>query len=224
MMPQSHLWLRRTTDLSYVTFVSDATDLTTYTFSGASIGAVKDRRWIIVIPAGQSNATCTISSVTIGGVTATSIGSQQTGTPNVVIGMHALAVPTGTTADIGVTFSGSVFRCGCAVFSLSSDFAPTTPWDFQSDNTVSANALGVTLSVPALGCAIAASFSFTTSATSHVWTGVTEDYDTTVEANTVGFSGGSFITRPQNTALSITDTISGTPNTSLSALVAASFR
>lgn len=113
--------------LAYQTSAVDPSDLTTYTFSAQAIGtAAADRRVHVGVGATQNSPT--ISSVVIGGVTATQNIATTLGTASTV-GIFTANVPTGTTADVVVTFTGSTNRCGIAVWTstgLTSDAANAT--------------------------------------------------------------------------------------------------
>jgi hypothetical protein len=81
------------------------------TFSGVSFGAASASRRIYVgVTAGSSTNGATISSATIGGVSATiftlkaSGGSFSTGVHNILVA----SVPSGTTGDISITYSAGL--------------------------------------------------------------------------------------------------------------------
>src|SRR3990167_11105596 len=85
-----------------------ATDLTTYTFSAENLGVAASDRFIVVTITGRSSdgGARTIDTVTIGGVTATiNIQIANSGSFN---GIATAAVPTGTTGDIVITWSGTM--------------------------------------------------------------------------------------------------------------------
>lgn len=168
--------------LSYVTNVSSASDLTTYTFAGTSIGTAAEDRFVIVSASLRSTASRTFSSVSIGGTNGTELvkfDSNQT-----CVGIWGLRVTSGTTADIVVTMSAAASRCACgvwAVYGLNS----LTPID-----TASSTASPLALSLDTLpGCAVLAA-TYTGGSTLETWAGLTEDFDTTVEgAHNHGASG-----------------------------------
>lgn len=99
-------------------------DLTTYTFAAQPIGdAAADRR--VHVGVGGSQSIRTISSVTIGGVTATQ-NIQHSGDQASTAAIYTANVPTGTTADVVVVWSGGQQRCGIGIWSstgLTSDAA-----------------------------------------------------------------------------------------------------
>lgn len=105
--------------ITYVTEAGSGTNLTTYTFAATSIGTAAADRVVIVAAGGASGSARTISSVTIGGNTATvAVTQASTSGVGVRCGLYYLAVAAGTTADIVVTFSGSMASCRIATFAM----------------------------------------------------------------------------------------------------------
>jgi hypothetical protein len=103
--------------LEYLDSDTSTTDLTTYTFSGMDFGDANADRKIIVCIQGHANSARSISSVTIGGVTATELVSQA----DASVGGHraaiyGAAVPTGTSGNVVVTFSGSMLRASAHTY------------------------------------------------------------------------------------------------------------
>lgn len=155
---------------------TSTSDLTTYTFSSQALGDAAADRYVAVAVAARSGPTGTISSVTIGGQSATqavTVGSSaQTGD------IWIAAVPSGTTGDVVVTFSTGQARCTIAVYRLTG-IGGVTPDDTDTDTVAAGNVMQLdALSVPANGVAIALVASNTASSISWTWTGLTEDTDT----------------------------------------------
>lgn len=96
--------------LTYITSGQqlNSTSGTSFTFSSVSIGTPSPNRLVIVCIGNNSkSAGKSISGVTIGGVTATAaVNNFQTG-PIQGIGIWYAVVPTGTTGNIAITFSGT---------------------------------------------------------------------------------------------------------------------
>lgn len=135
---------------TFITSTSDENEFfgqSTYTFSSTSIGAASVSR-LVVVTVGFCDRTGTgrtISSATIGGVTATintQINDAASTAPGVAI-IQAV-VPTGTSGDIVINFSGSIHSCGIGVFALY-DLISTTPTD--SDETITGVLLFTTGSI-----------------------------------------------------------------------------
>lgn len=112
--------------VSYVTVVSSTTDASTYTFNSTNIGIADATRLVVVCIATNSGSVRTINRVTINGATATLIQKSDGGSLNSKAGMYALAVPTGTTADIVVNMSNTEGRCIVHVYALY-NLTSTTP-------------------------------------------------------------------------------------------------
>jgi hypothetical protein len=172
-----------TTSITYVTTVADTSDTTTYTFSSASLGAAHDDRMIIVgIHSRKAGAVSSISSVSVGGVSATIVlQNWNTITNSNVAAIAIAAVPTGTTGDIVVTFADTMLRCAVGIWRAFG--IELTAYDSDSSD---ASDPTVNLDVPA-GFVIAVAT--TNASTSTTWTGVTENYDTVLETF-VSTSGG----------------------------------
>jgi hypothetical protein len=135
-----------------------AADSTTFTFAAQPIGTASATRRVIVGTVQGLTSAVTASSVTIGGISASLLKRQVVGNGNAEFWMAT--VSSGTTADVVVTWSSLVGRCGVAIWSvpnLNSD----TPIDTDggtiedaanaSDLTVtteiSANVLGIGMTV-----------------------------------------------------------------------------
>lgn len=165
--------------ITYGTEAGSASNRTTYTFAAASIGAASADRVVIVAAGGSSGSARTISSVTIGGVTA-NVAVTQGSTTSVGgrVGLYYLAVPSGTTADIVVTFSGLMGNCRIATFAMTghaSGAPAATGADGSGTTTFNPNCNVVTGDV-----LICASLS---DGTPCAWTNATEQSDATNEIN-----------------------------------------
>lgn len=94
-------------DLTFLEYKVDGTDLAAYTFANCNLGAADANRMIIVCGNMRSGSVVTLTSVTVQGIAAT-IDKEERNTSNALTSSfiaHAL-VPTGTTGDIVVTWSG----------------------------------------------------------------------------------------------------------------------
>lgn len=105
--------------VTYVTVLGSSSNLFTYTFSGAAIGTASADRLVVVCAMINATSTTTysISSITIGGVSAPIVVSSSLGRNSAIA---YLLVPTGTTANIVVNLSGSGTpgRCAVGVFNV----------------------------------------------------------------------------------------------------------
>ena len=126
---------------------------TTHTFSSQNIGSAAADRYVIVAAAVESGAgTPTITSVTIGGVSATFLVNAANA--NFTRGVLAsLLVTTGTTTTIVInTSTNSVAYM--AVWSKVGGTTPDTPFDTGSDNTITGGSASLTIDYPANGAVL----------------------------------------------------------------------
>lgn len=192
--------------LSFLTSAGSATDLTTYTFSDQTFGTASSDRYIVLTinsrDAGENNPQ--VSSVTIGGVSASIVVQDVNQATNANISAIAIAaVPTGETGDVVITFNTEVLRCVIALYKVT-ELYQTTPSDTDSST---ASSPSVSLDIPAKGFSIATACTASDSGT-FSWTGLTENHDSIVEFLTASSASSEFIS--QQSGLTIT----ATPNTS----------
>lgn len=146
------------------------TDTTSYTFSDFDIGAASSSRVVFVAIAW--NLSSVISSVTIGGVTAT-IDTQTSGACRTAIARAV--VPTGTTATIVVTTNVTTLRLQVAVWSVSGVTVSLADTGIVDGSNL--QAMSTTVTATAGGLIIAAHYP-RGSLGSVTWTNATEDHDT----------------------------------------------
>lgn len=191
----------RVKTITYVGNTSDTSNTDIYTFSGASIGSPRGDRRVHVLVAVDGNAGVDLSSVTVGGVTAT---LNRNATNSSIIGAIATAkLATGTTADIVVTLTGAKLRCNIGVYASTGLTSETAVDSAQSG----VDPGDMTITTVESGFAIA--LCLTNSGTATVaWTGVTENYDTQVES-AMAASGASVATTTTSLNIISTQTNSG---------------
>lgn len=167
-------------DLSYVGTTVSATDASSYTFTDHAIGdAASDRVVVVCVYVIRSGA-MTISDLTIGGNSATSIISQQSNTAAGISAIYALAVASGTTATIVVSLSATSIRGAVSVYRLIGTGGSVTASATGADGTAS-DPQSASLTIPASGAGLAVAGN---TAGTHTWTGATEDHDTLLETST----------------------------------------
>ena len=191
--------LQTAATISLTANATSGADATTYTFSGQSLGtAVSDRKILVGIAGGTSNRT--VSSCTVGGVSATLVKRQQ-GAAQVTAELWIANVPTGTTGDVVVTWSGANDRMGIGVYRLLSSAA---------SSTMGSNALTPTgtIDCPANGVIVGCVCQQGSAPLTFTWTGITEKYDETCEGNTTQ-SGAFDAFATAQTGRTITATPSG---------------
>jgi hypothetical protein len=182
---------------AYVGRVSDSVDRTTYTFTGAGLGTADPTRVVVLCIYKGSNNFTQVSSVTCGGVSCTLVPNTNEDDYGDVI-MAYVSLPTGTTGDIVVTFSGGAVRCSVDIYNLFNLNSPT-PLDGDSNGT----GANLTLTTQADGLVICTASMNTTGSRTFGGTGVTTDVNATVE--TAHQSSGSAIST--TTSLTLTTTV-----------------
>ena len=200
----------------------DAVDATNFTFSTQALGAAHTQRKIAVaIASNSSSSGRTISSVTVGGVSATSIISADGGSTSTnIAAIYLASVPTGTTGDVVVSHSAGMGNCSISLYRLIG--ASSTAHDTGSDIALTGNALSDTMNVVSQGVLIACvDWLGNGAARTTTWTGPTEDVDETIEGNFT-YSSASKLYVTTQTGITITATASGT--LTAAALAIASFK
>jgi hypothetical protein len=192
--------------LSYVATVSDTTDASSYTFTGAAIGTAAADRIVLAVVYFRTTADAAISGVTIGGNAATQVVglANLTAGAGGYVGIWALAVASGTTADIVVTTSANALRCIVDVYKATGINATATATStdnagpYTASPTVAAG--GVSLGAVDAGFATAAA-----------WSGLTERTDAVYESLMLASSASGEFAEAQS-PLSISCTLTGTEN------------
>jgi hypothetical protein len=196
---------------SYQELKTDGDSLSAYTFAAANLGTAEVGRVIIVSITANGNAAKTISSVTIGGVSASILVQQSNGFW--AGGIAAAVVPTGTTGDIVVNLSNTAGAATVGVY-RATGLASVTPIDTDSNTTFS----GLTLTAEGGGFLIALT-THSGSGGTITWANANEDFDTTVADSANRLSGASIATT--STSITVTPTAAGTPSSQV--FVAATF-
>ena len=185
--------------MSFLQAVTSTTDTNVYTFSSVNLGAAASDRYIIVTAmTRKAGASTTLTSITIGGVTATIVKQVTNNVTNTdVAAIVIAAVPTGTTGDIVVTWGATMVRCAIGVYRVTGLVSATAS---DSDSST-ANDPTVNLDCPAGGFIIGGAL--TAASSSAAWTGITENFDGTLETF-VTYTGASDTFATQQTGLTLT--------------------
>lgn len=195
--------------VTYTGSFTDTANATAYTYTGASIGTAAANRMVIVTGCANGNNSGAISSVTIGGVTAT-INSfiTPTGNSDPALFVASLIVASGTTADVVATYATAKARSNIDVYYAYVDSA--TPTNSASDDDDS-NPANVSININAGGFAVGVVASDGGTNT-YTWTGLTEVYDTasSIEGN-LNESSATLESATAQTALAVTATRTGSP-------------
>jgi len=185
-----------------ITFIDDYHNTgssSSYTFSSIAIGAASAKRWVIV----DVNAS-TVTSVVIGGVTATVITANQ---------VYIANVPTGTSISITVNFAVTAQHCGLMV-TVMDNLKSGTPLDsVVFTQTTTTNPKSGTLSVQKGGvvAAFAAGGALGASMTYSFGGALTTDVSNSQSEN-LCLGAGHALVAATDAALAVNVTRSGTNN------------
>jgi len=179
---------------------TDDTNTDTYTFASQAIGAVANRSLVVAILGHKAGGSRSLSGITIGGVSATTIAARGGSIGGDMWLAYATGV-SGTTADVVLTLDGASARACCQTFALY-NLSSTTPSDTAHDDDGS-----IAIDCPVNGIIIAGSGRWLSNSTSNIaWTGLTERDQQTVEsANVQSVAADSFLTLQTNLAISASD-------------------
>ena len=174
---------------SFLQATTDTVGATTYTFAGQNLGSAASDRYIVVaVMSRKAGASTSISSVTVGGVTATIVAQTSNTVSNTsVTGIAIAAVPTGVTGDVVVTFGAATARCAIGLYRADNLLSATA---HDTDNSTAADPT-VNLDIPSSGFAVATGVTGT-GGTGTTWTGLTEDYDNTMPSTRYSGASQSF--------------------------------
>lgn len=171
------------------TYVSDRLSGTgTISASGVSFGAAHPTRRIIVPVSWDNGTGGSLTSCTIGGVSATRVVRGTGFNGNSHIDIWIADVPTGTAGTLsfsGVSGNWSVFFAVFQALYLRSSAAVATDTD-------AVDALSMSVSVPARGIVVAAArVAAFGSVGTNSWSGMPRDFNESYLSNNVAFVGGS---------------------------------
>lgn len=171
LMPWSP-YQRDPASFAYLTDLQNLTALTTYTFSSVSLGAAASTRVIVVFVQGVRSSGASVSSCTVGGVSATRIETESS--TNFPGALFTAVVPSGTTGDIVVTFNGTMSECAIGVYRATGMSATPADWELKSDGSSASE----TLTVDVVEGGAVASFALRGNNNNLTWTGLSEDFET----------------------------------------------
>ena len=190
---------------------TNASGLTNYSFTSTNLGTASPDRKIVVAVGVRHTTARTINTVTIAGVTATTL-VELTGSGQQSCGLYIAAVPTGATGTIDVALSGAASRAGIGVWAVTGLDSTTPTFTGSTTNTTTTS---TTIDVDEGGIIIAANYGVGSS--SGTWTNLTEDYDLALTGpNSFSGASSSFAT-----AQTVTVTRSQASDTSTSQVAAA---
>jgi len=159
--------------ISFVSCTTSPDNQTTYTFTDHATGTAGTRKTIVGVSAEDNASDFSVNSMTVGGVSAAEVVDSANASSAIQSALYIIDNPSGTTADIVVTFSEAVTSssvCVFAAYDISSETAVATASQFQ---TASANIV-LSLNVSADGVAVGQSASQNPSETT-TWAGLVEN-------------------------------------------------
>ncbi len=166
--------------VAFTTSAVDAVNATAFTFSDHSLGVAGSNRKIViaVFGVGTTASSRLVSTLTIGGVSATlAIAVQNSSEDHYACEIWYATVPTGTTGDVVVTWNAAMGNCGIGAFRVTG--ANIAVHATASDND--SDPLTASIDVPANGILIGGGGE--DASATFAWTNVTEAYDQVVESN-----------------------------------------
>lgn len=171
--------------ITYVTKVLNTSpSASPHTQSSVSLGTASGDRIVVVGVSARGNS-LTFSSMTIGGVSATELADTSSlGTYNNQVAMYAASVPTGTSGNVVLTYTGSVDSLVFGIWALTGTQGIVTPYDTdQAWQNNTAN-LSDFINLPEGGCVVAMAATTRDIEDVFTWTGgvspaLSEDWDAT---------------------------------------------
>jgi hypothetical protein len=174
------------TSLSFIESKTSTADATTYTITGVGFGAADFNRRVVVGFASRSgNAGHSVSSATIGGITATVLAQHtaNVGGGHSLVALIAADVPTGASGTVAVTLSNGAVRAIIGVYRILANNALVVANSASSSAT--ATSTNVTVSVEK-GALLAVAITFTTGPTLSFSGIANDDFDATAESANAG--------------------------------------
>lgn len=198
---------------------ASTTDATTYTHTSVDIGTDtgSSRTIVVATGSGDTQATFSVSTLTVGGVTATS-AVQSSSANSELSTLYYVTGVSGATGDIVVTHSETVTSNQVCVWALY-DLNSSAPSATNSSTGTSGAALTLSVNTQAAGVTVGMC-SNRSSGQTFTWTGLTESSDAS-DGSEQTYSSADLLISSASTPLSITCDPTGTASDTG---VAASFR
>ena len=185
------------------------------TYSSQGIGVASSDRVVLVSIYSVANTTSVVQSITCGGVSMTELEAVNYGSYG-KSAIWGVAYPTGTTADIVVTYLGAPDRNCIGVHALTGTAGDFTKFDAASDS--GSHTMSTTLDIPANGAVLVTAGSNESGAFS-ADAGFTEDWEESNTSPATGSAGGgSASLLAAETARTITVTTGGSAYETLLAI------
>lgn len=149
----------------HIASTADGNNQSTYTFAGQQFGAeAVDRHIFVAAVGGHGGGNSFLSTITVAGSPATiHVTTDNNGnTRNGHTGIASLFLPSGTSGDIAVAYTGTMQECTIAVYRAVNLFS-NTPYDTEVADSVGS----LTLDIPPRGFLIACAAAV--SGSDHTW-------------------------------------------------------
>jgi len=165
------------TDFALLNNYALTESVTTSTVTAASLGTADAARRIIVAVGARAGSPRSINSITVGGVSATLYQGTSNGS---CVGFGIAHVPTGTTGDVVVVFSGGIVARLIQVYRVigAPGTVATARYSGSANVDISAN-------TGANGFAVAILAGAGSNTVDTIWTGITDNFDGTMTPDNV---------------------------------------
>jgi hypothetical protein len=195
---------------------SSSSDLTTYTTDSRSFGTASSDRKIVVGISGPGASSRSVSSVTIGGISATKVVGAVGAFGSDLADLWIADVPTGISGVVSATFNASMARCAIEIFSMTGA-ASSVATDTATNSQSTASPVSANCDIPSNGGAIGICRVVGSSGMAMTWSGLTEASDVQVESNasSVGSAFVNLITGESPRSISVTPSGSGLASTAI---------
>jgi hypothetical protein len=176
---------------TYITNLGFNTAASSYTVTNASIGGAG---LIVCVVHTEGGIAATLTSATIGGVSAT-INTQVTspiGTVQVTTAIFSAVITSGSTATIVANYSGGPFaRFGIGIYQVTG-YSSVTPVTTATNSATSGTGLSATLNSLSVNDVVIAGY--TTGSTNAItFTNITERYDNDIGGSNTRQAGGNAV-------------------------------
>lgn len=196
--------------ITFLQCTQSTSDLTTYTFSSQNTGtASSDRHTIVTIGAEDAASNFTVSTVTVGGDSATELYSTLAAL-SVESAIFGLANTAGTSEDVVVTFSEAVTSANICVYQVN-NLNSLTPVDTSNDAAEESCSSGGGNTVCDLvidaqngGILVGVMAKSTTGGTAVTWSGLTENQEVGASESSISTASHVVVADETNRTVTIT--------------------
>ena len=167
----------------------DTASKTVYTFTSQDVGVPSANRMVLVGSNCRGGSGGAVSSVTIDGNAATEVVAADWGASASNSSLHQYALTTGTSVTIVVTYAAGKPQCGLVIWDVQNTSTTPTDTGFSVDTS---DPMTDDINVLANSIVVGMAANSSSGAT-HTWTGVTEEFDETLEGTGTWTAGTAFV-------------------------------